>query len=657
MHIHGALLTYSLISALKVLPFGLATNFGPLENCFAQTVVVAIGSAAVAGGFVGPLLALRLDTGYFPKLMSLDSSDVYAFALPVTLIGVGLALPIRALTHKEHSYPSGTVAAFMLSSLHQSNVRTKTVTSEDFVTPGGTTPPYVDSRIMSRMSSFHTPFEEETAAPLDQQALEEHQQLLQSRLESILNAEANARATPGFGSLFYAALFGASWRMVTYFVPILESLPVLHWAGVNPFRVSDFGWTLYLSPAFWGYGMFVAKNVILSQLLGAITAYMFLGPITAHLNWSQASLIGTHDIEAGPYSFILFSSITVVLTSTAASLLRHIWATTQLGKSVFDSVSDEELSAHSVQMKNSNRDIEGSATDRSSDGEGPGSPVGWGFGLWMIAATVAVVLLHKVFYVDAVVSVSVLIIGTPVSIACVRVLGLTDRNIYIIVAVAIQALLGIVLPGNQVLHILLSGAVGAIAFQAGECIQGYRTGHLLQVPWRAQFHAQIVGAVLSVFITSAIMGLFETAFVIPGPEFPAVEAFVYRGFTHLTAHGFEGLPEHLPFVLAVFAGATWTIESIQNITGYHALNMIAFGMGMYLDPYFTLAPCLGFLAYHLLGRDAQNKAFVGSGLIAGEVLMTVVVAIFTILAVPQLTCAGCTDICCGGPCCGVLSCC
>lgn len=650
MHIHGAILTYALLSSAHRLPMNLANNFGPLENCFAQTVVVGVGSAAVAGGFVGPLLALQLNTQYFPKLISLSSGDILGYAVPVALVGVALALLIRTLSFKAHSYPSGTVAARLLSALHAANIRTRTVMSDDFGTPTGTTPPNVDSRVLSRMSSFHTPNEGEPQA-LSSLAMQEQQQLLQSRLESIIRAEASPATRMAFSRMFQATILGVVWRLVTYFVPILESLPLLHWSGLNMYRIGDFGWSLYLSPAFWGYGMIVGKGVILSQLAGAIVGYVLLGPATAHLGWAQASLIGTHDIEAGPYAFILFSAVTVMMTSGAAALLRHVWSVATQGTPFWHPTSEKKIE----EELGSSRDGHEDEDDYGEDG-GIGTAVGWGAALWMVTSTAVIIVLYKVFLVNPLASLSVLVLGSALAVACVRVLAVTDRNVYIIVAVAVQALLGMLLPGDQVLHIALSGAAAAIAFQAGECIQGYRTGHLLKVPWRAQFHAQVIGGLGSVFLTVALMELFQKAFVIPGPEFPAVEAFVYRGFSHLTSRGFEGLPEHLPKVVAGFACFTWVVESIQNFANWHHINMIAFGMGMYLDPFFTVAPCAGYLCYNIL-FDNEYKIMTGAGLITGEVLMTVVVAVFTLLAVPQLTCAGCGDICCGGPCCSVLSCC
>jgi uncharacterized oligopeptide transporter (OPT) family protein len=61
-HIQGAILPFALVTLFqhqKLLPW--FRNFGPLENGFVQTVVVAVSSAAIGAGFTGPLIAINME--------------------------------------------------------------------------------------------------------------------------------------------------------------------------------------------------------------------------------------------------------------------------------------------------------------------------------------------------------------------------------------------------------------------------------------------------------------------------------------------------------------------------------------------------------------------------------------------------------------------
>ena len=91
-----------------------------LENCFAQTFAVSVGSGAVAVGFVGPLLALELHNDFIPKLSEVSDHTRMGFGCAVALLGVCLSVPLREvlLVKDWLPFPSGMAAAQIVHSLH-----------------------------------------------------------------------------------------------------------------------------------------------------------------------------------------------------------------------------------------------------------------------------------------------------------------------------------------------------------------------------------------------------------------------------------------------------------------------------------------------------------------------------------------------------------
>ena len=71
------------------------------------------------------------------------------------------------------------------------------------------------------------------------------------------------------------------------------------------------------------------------------------------------------------------------------------------------------------------------------------------------------------------------------------------------------------------------------AYRAGDLMQDLKTGHLIGASPRAQFYAQLLGSALSVLVTASAYSLYQRAYPIPGPNFPAPTAYVWLGLARL----------------------------------------------------------------------------------------------------------------------------
>jgi uncharacterized oligopeptide transporter (OPT) family protein len=64
-------------------------------------------------------------------------------------------------------------------------------------------------------------------------------------------------------------------------------------------------------------------------------------------------------------------------------------------------------------------------------------------------------------------------------------------------------------------------------------MQDLKTGHLLQASPRAQFYGQLIGSSVSIVLTSIAFSLYNRAYTIPGPSFPAPTAYVWLSLARL----------------------------------------------------------------------------------------------------------------------------
>ena len=69
--------------------------------------------------------------------------------------------------------------------------------------------------------------------------------------------------------------------------------------------------------------------------------------------------------------------------------------------------------------------------------------------------------------------------------------------------------------------------------RAGDLMQDLKTGHLLRASPRAQFYGQLIGSSLSIIVSATAYTLYQRAYTIPGPFFPAPTAYVWLSLARL----------------------------------------------------------------------------------------------------------------------------
>jgi len=179
---------------------------------------------------------------------------------------------------------------------------------------------------------------------------------------------------------------------------------------------------------------------------------------------------------------------------------------------------------------------------------------------------------------------------------------------------------------------LTVGTVVAVAASiAGDISQDLKTGYIIGATPARQQTGEMIGAIFSAFFIAAAVWLLGEAFTFGSPELPAPQATLMKTVIEGVLHA------DLPWGL-VFIGAA--ISLVAQLIG---LRPLAFAVGIYL-PLSTMTPVfvggvMRWLLEHRLGHNEKliesrrdQGVLFGSGLIAGEGIMGVVIAFYAFFA-------------------------
>ena len=217
--------------------------------------------------------------------------------------------------------------------------------------------------------------------------------------------------------------------------------------------------------------------------------------------------------------------------------------------------------------------------------------------------------------------------------------------------------------------------------RAGDLMQDFKTGHLIGASPRAQFQGQVIGSLVSVFVTTTAFTLYSRAYTIPGPNFPAPTAYVWLNLARLLRN--NSLPPHVDQFMIAFGVAAGCLALVK----VRALNSgrswvkwipsgVAFAVGMLNTPNFSMARLVGGIVELIWRRReaARHRRFrpsgddddepgaaeaskddvgeiaiviVASGFVLGEGVGSIVNLVLRMLAVEQASCWGCVKGICG----------
>ncbi|MBN1827471.1 MAG: OPT/YSL family transporter [Candidatus Eisenbacteria bacterium] len=427
--------------------------------------------------------------------------------------------------------------------------------------------------------------------------------------------------------LFYCALFAAAFKLLLSIKPLglgfLENLSVDDF-GLASIGVLGLGFAVLtigmnLSPMMLGAGVLIGPKVGWSLFAGAVIAWGIITPVLNGMGLIEYS--GGSSIYRDALKWILWPGVACMITAGFTSLgLQY----KTIGRT-FSSLRKATAAA--------------AAADEEEDAPDP-FPMKWWF-IGMAAATVLTASMAYIFFGIAVwMGVLAVILSLFVASIAVRATGETDINPVGAMGKITQVVYGILDPGRITTNLMAAGITAAGASQAGDLMHDLKAGYMLKVSIRKQVITQLIGVIVGVLVAAGVYRLLTAAYEIPGEDFAGPAVVAWHLMAKVLAEGVSSL-EPSALWAAVVGGAVGIIltlmHRIRSIAKWLP-SPVAIGIAFIVPGFYSIAMWFGALLTWLYNRKHGDRVerfgpALASGLIAGEGLMMVLVALLLILGV------------------------
>ncbi|MCL4305107.1 OPT/YSL family transporter [bacterium] len=430
--------------------------------------------------------------------------------------------------------------------------------------------------------------------------------------------------------LFYAAAVAGLIKLLFSIKPLGIghfsdfSLDDVGLAGIGILGISlaSLRMGISLSPMMIGAGILVGSKVGWSLFAGAILAWGIGAPILV-----DQGIVVVKDqsgVYLAAFRWLLWPGVACMVAAGFASLALQY-------KTIGNTFG-------TLKRLMQGRKVEAEAGDED-DAPDPFPIKWWAVGM-VLATTLTTVFAKLYFGIPAWMGILAVILSFLIASISVRATGETDINPVGAMGKITQVVYGALDPGKIPTNLMAAGITAAGASQSGDLMHDLKAGYILKVSIRRQVIAQIIGVVVGVFAAAAVYRLLTAAYQIPGDDFTGPAVMAWHAMAQLLANGIKSLPEYAMTAALVGAIIGFLMPFVAKIKGVGKWlpSPIALGIAFMVTPYSSLAMWLGAVItsyYTKRNPDAVDRygASLASGLIAGEGLMMVVVAIMLILGV------------------------
>ena len=226
----------------------------------------------------------------------------------------------------------------------------------------------------------------------------------------------------------------------------------------------------------------------------------------------------------------------------------------------------------------------------------------------------------------------------PLMLVGIRVLGETNWGPISALSNMMQAVFGMIAPGQIMPNMVSSGVTGSIASESEGLIQCYKTGHMIGSTPKYLTYAQLLAIPVGAAAVSFVYPLLRDTYGIGGENgLQSPISQKWSGFAKLLAGGLSALPPGavqalliavvLGIVFTVLEGTKWK-SKVPSPTGI--------GIGMLVPASAIITMFLGGLTALAWNRSAPRQAEkhlvpLASGFIAGEAIVAVIIPILVAL--------------------------
>lgn len=232
-----------------------------------------------------------------------------------------------------------------------------------------------------------------------------------------------------------------------------------------------------------------------------------------------------------------------------------------------------------------------------------------------------------------------ILLTLPLMLVGLRVLGETNWGPISAMSNMMQALFAFISPGNVAVNMSSSGLTGTIAVTSEALMQDFKAGQLLKSNPRSLTIAQLIAAPVGSLTTAIVYPVLRDKFGIGGDAGLSTPISVkWAGFAELLTKGFNALPPGCLIGLAIGIGVGIILTLMAEKWGEKIPAPSAIGIGMLINAAVLMTFILGGVAQLIWAKvsprtEAEYRIPLASGLIAGEAIIAVVLAILAAIGV------------------------
>ncbi|OCH86719.1 OPT oligopeptide transporter [Obba rivulosa] len=440
--------------------------FGPKENCTVQ-------SAATAAGGLGILFVSAIPAFYRLNLLShLPKDDIgklIALTACAGFFGVFFVIPLRKyyIVKQKLTFPTPTATAFTIRALH--NGRTGAVAAR--------------KKSLALLISFTICF-----------------------VFKVMTGYA-----PG-------VLFDWHIGWTLYRIGFSSII-----------ALDNYGWWIEFTPAFFGAGMLSGLNASWSFLFGCVLSWGIIAPSLVKNGLAFGESI-SDDFPLVSYQGLSFTDPSQYITAPSPRywllwpgvLMMLLYSFSDLAMSSGEAIQSMRRAGFSFDVRSwfrrGDKPQDPDWVDEDLSPKEDRVPTAW----WVTGLTISVIMcvaiLATLFHMNVGEAILSLILGFFFSFIGVQSSGTTDINPVTTVAKASQLIFGGIGKASgltqstaQIMNLTAGVVASGSAGQASDMTGDLKTGYLLRAKPKNQFIAQLVGAVVAIFLNTGLFILFTTA--------------------------------------------------------------------------------------------------------------------------------------------------
>lgn len=286
-----------------------------------------------------------------------------------------------------------------------------------------------------------------------------------------------------------------------------------------------------------------------------------------------------------------------------------------------------------------------STIDSANDAANDECPETWFPAGFLVLGPLVIVLMTWIFQIPFWAGAIAVPLAVLMGFVAARVTGETDVTPTKALGPVTQLIYGVLTPGNLAGNIMSANVTGGVGLHAADLLTTLKTGKLLGASPRQQFYAQLFGVVAGALVVVPAFNLIIPDPTVLGTEaWPAPSCLVWAGVSKAFADGVGALDASARVGIGVGLVFGIILAIVEKVAPKKFLPYIpspsGIGIAMVIPGSNAISMFVGSAIAEWMRRKQPENAEkmvvpVASGLIAGESLMGIVVALLVVMGVLQ----------------------